>query len=414
MPSPYVHLLQELFFLLLAHLFLFLLDFDLVTGSVRHFRNLHLILDLGVLLQHPVGITLGLQVTGIHDPSFGAQLTNEFIVVRNDHDTAVEFFNGTSQGTEGFAVQVVGGLVKNNNVRLHPHGGGQNNLHLLSSGKGRHTVVSTEFASETAAFQVLLDVLGGQRLDNHTSTLGNFEIDSLHGLLPTHLLESLGRQVVARVGGGSGVTDFVLVFLRFVLLTSAHQFSDDLLVLGDLTAVGVHELNFKGLFLEFQFFFRELHGNLHERFLVLSVVGKAPSNVFVGGLVQVAFDMVESVLGNVGDTSVGVLPDLSLLGFDLTDQELNHGRLSGSVFTNAGDTRGQRNLNGNVKESRLGVLGVGKGGSGDLHQGLALGLDTFNRTRLGEFELALLVGLEREVGTGRRVDLDVFIEVTLV
>lgn len=60
-------------------------------------------------------------------------------------------------------------------------------------------------------------------------------------------------------------------------------------------------------------------------------------------------NVVERVLGDVGDTGVGVLPDLSNLGLDLSNEELDHGGLSGSVLSNAGNTGGQGYLDGDLR-----------------------------------------------------------------
>mmetsp|Transcript_13608 Transcript_13608/g.19363 ORF Transcript_13608/g.19363 Transcript_13608/m.19363 type:complete len:242 (-) Transcript_13608:237-962(-) len=119
------------------------------------------------------------------------------------------------------------------------------------------------------------------------------------------------------------------------------------------------------------------------------------------------------MLGNVGNTSVGVLPDISDLRFDLTNKKLNHGRLSGPVLSDTGNTRRQRHLHRNIEECWLLITWVSESTLGHFHESFTLGLDTLDRTRLGELELHLGLG-EREVRTGTRLDLDELIEVTLV
>ena len=42
-----------------------------------------------------------------------AKLGDELVVVRNNYNSSIEGFNGTSQGTQTFTIKVVGGLVKN-------------------------------------------------------------------------------------------------------------------------------------------------------------------------------------------------------------------------------------------------------------------------------------------------------------
>ena len=53
--------------------------------------------------------------------------------------------------------------------------------------------------------------------------------------------------------------------------------------------------------------------------LVLPVLtrGVPPLDVLVGGLVQVLLNVVEGVLGNVGNTQVGVLPDSAVVRLQL-------------------------------------------------------------------------------------------------
>ena len=68
------------------------------------------------------------------------------------------------------------------------------------------------------------------------------------------------------------------------------------------------------------------HGNLLETLLVLTRL-VAPADVLVGSLVEVVLNVVECVLGDVGDTETRVLPDEAGLGEELTSEELDHGRL---------------------------------------------------------------------------------------
>ena len=289
-------LLHQLLLLLLRKLLLLALNLGDVTGGIGHLSNLLLIIDLLILLKHPVGISLGLKVTGVHDPSLGAKLLAELVVVRNNNNTTVEGLNGTGKGAEGLAIEVVGGLIKDEDMRLVPHGSGKDDLNLLSSRKGGHTVVSTELTVKTAILKVLLDILGGKRTDVETGTLSDLEIDGLHGLVPTHLLESLGRKVLARVDGGTSVLDLVLVLLGLVLLTAANKLSNDLLNLGDLSSFLIGELDLEGGLLKLLLLGSELHGDLDKRLLILTVVGVTPTDVLIGSLVEVALNVVESML----------------------------------------------------------------------------------------------------------------------
>jgi hypothetical protein len=108
-------------------------------------------------------------------------------------------------------------------------------------------------------------------------------------------------------------------------------------------------------------------------------------HVLEGSKVEVVVDVVESVLGNVSDDQVGVLPDLTtLVGLGLTDEELDEGRLSGSVGTENGDTGGEGDLEGDVVELGNGGGGVLETDVTHLHERLLLGLDTVEERRLCE------------------------------
>ena len=279
--------------------------------------------------------------------------------------------------------------------------------------------MGSELLVEAAILEMLLDVLGGEGAGQKSSHLGELEIDGLHGLGPSHLLEDLGLKVLATVDGGAKVLDLVLVLLGSVLLTAANKLGDDLLDLLNLSTLLVDEGDLVRGLLELELGIGELHGNLDETLLVLSVVGVPPPDVLVGGLGEVGLDVVEGVLGDVSDTGVGVLPHISDLGLDLSDEELDHGGLSGSVLSDASDTGGKGHLDSDVVEGGdsvsavLGpVDGVGEGALGHLHEGLSLGLDSLDVSGLGEAELQLGL-LEGEVGPGLRVRLDEVVKVAL-
>mmetsp|Transcript_3700 Transcript_3700/g.5375 ORF Transcript_3700/g.5375 Transcript_3700/m.5375 type:complete len:351 (-) Transcript_3700:1910-2962(-) len=330
-----------------------------------------------------------------------------------DHDnSSIVALNGTSKGSQRFTVKVVSRLVQNENVRLVPHSSCEHDLHLLSSRKGRHTVVSSEFSSKTTSSQVLLDVLGGKRADVKTGALRDLHIDGLHGLVPTHFLQNLGAEVLSAVHGRSGVLDLVLKVLALVGFPSSNKLGNNLLYLGNLSSLVISERDLIRGLLKLQLGLSELQSDLDKRLLILTLVGVTPTDVLIGSLVQVLLNVVESVLSDVSDTGIGVLPHISNLRLDLSDQKLDHGRLSGTVLTNTGNTRAQTDLNGDIEQSRLFVTGVGKGAATHLHEGLTLGLNTLDRTRLGEIELELTL-LERKVSTSTRLDLDELIQVTL-
>ena len=72
-------------------------------------------------------------MSGVHDPGLGAELGAELVVVGDDDDSSSEALDGSGEGSEGFAVEVVGRLIEDDDVGLVPHGSGEDDLDLLSS-----------------------------------------------------------------------------------------------------------------------------------------------------------------------------------------------------------------------------------------------------------------------------------------
>ncbi|EPE08095.1 hypothetical protein F503_00878 [Ophiostoma piceae UAMH 11346] len=105
-------------------------------------------------------------------------------------------------------------------------------------------------------------------------------------------------------------------------------------------------------------------------------------------------DVLQSVLLDVADTQVGVLLDLADGGNDFTGQQLDQGRLAGTVGADDGDTRRQSQLARRVRQRRRGS--ARNTGRGELEldhaigQGVvALGLGVVRHER---GEVALVVG----------------------
>lgn len=70
-------------------------------------------------------------------------------------------------------------------------------------------------------------------------------------------------------------------------------------------------------------------------------------------------DVVESVLGDITNDQVGVLPGLTtLVGFHVTNKEFDEGRLSRTVRSKDGDTGGERNLESDIVELLDGLCRV--------------------------------------------------------
>lgn len=97
----------------------------------------------------------------------------------------------------------------------------------------------------------------------------------------------------------------------------------------------------------------------------------------------------------------------------LASEQLDQGRLAGTVGTNDGNTGSKRTLHADVEQLLLLGTGVLEVNVLHLQDGTLLGLDTLKETRLGELELNLS-GFKRVVGSGLGDLLDELRKVTLV
>merc|ERR1719464_1435901 len=131
-----------------------LLDVDLVAGAV-----VDVLLDLvaGVLLPpFRDGLSLDSEVATLHDPLLRGNVLTELLVVRNDQHTAVVVLDGKHQGSETISVQIVGGLIENEDVRVLPHGGGQDDLDLHAAAELVDLGVGSGLGVHAEVAQVLL------------------------------------------------------------------------------------------------------------------------------------------------------------------------------------------------------------------------------------------------------------------
>mmetsp|Transcript_25501 Transcript_25501/g.30949 ORF Transcript_25501/g.30949 Transcript_25501/m.30949 type:complete len:419 (+) Transcript_25501:213-1469(+) len=387
--------LSPLLLLLTRQLLLRLLHLDGVTHGINHLLHS---LELGFLVHgvlHPLRVTLAVKSAVLQHPCLRAELRAELIIVGDHDNTSLEDPDGSSQCAQRVAVQVVGRLVKDDNMRLVPHSSGQHNLHLLTSRKSGHTVVGGVFSLKTNIGKMLLNVSGGQGPLVHALTSGDLLIHEVAVLGETSPLKSLLGDEDLVVEGTTLEGNLVFVLLHLLVLPPlASQLLHNFLQLDDVTLrVGtVHKDRLPALLL---LFLSEGEVGLHQGLLVVTVL-VTPLDVLVGGLVKMVLNVCEGVLGNVSNTDVRVLPDNTVLGLELTNQELDHGGLTSTVDTNACNARGQRDLDSDARDGGLGVARVGEGAARHLHEGLTLGLDTFKETRLGQDE-SLLLRLELEV-----------------
>lgn len=78
--------------------------------------------------------------------------------VVTDHEAATAVASdGTSQGAQGLPVQVVSGLIQDQDVGVVPHGSSNDNLDLLATRQATHAGVGSELRLNAHVFQVLLD-----------------------------------------------------------------------------------------------------------------------------------------------------------------------------------------------------------------------------------------------------------------
>eukprot|EP00050_Salpingoeca_kvevrii_P005674 m.285049 g.285049 ORF g.285049 m.285049 type:complete len:376 (-) comp11283_c0_seq1:2481-3608(-) len=309
--------------LLARQLLLGLLDLDGVTVAVSDLLEL---LELDGSLEgslHPLGIAAAVAATVLNNPRLGAQGRAELVVVGDHDDAALVLADGLGKGTERLAVEVVGGLVENENLGLVPHGSANDDLDLLTTREGSHAVVGAKLAVETDILEVLLDVVLGEGASVHALASLDLDVDNLHVLGEAHLLELLGAHPSAGIHGSVLPLDLVLVLSLLAGAATAREALDNLLDLLDV-ALLVHHLNDDRLGALGSLLLGDGHRGLAETLLVLTTV-VTPADVLVGAAGQVLLNVVEGVLGDIGDAEVGVLPDLTRGGLKLTGEELNQG-----------------------------------------------------------------------------------------
>lgn len=355
-----------------------------------------------------------------NSPDFLSEVLSELTGVSNDDNTTLEGLDSLGKGTQGVTVQVVGGLVQDDDMRTLPRAGGKDNLDTLTTGETAHTGVGNKLSIETELGAVLFDLLADQRT----------ELTAGKGLLLVNLGNHLGVGLDDLVTGNPGVVaghhgspllalhadvvtqqEGTLVLVSVLELTTGVDTNDptggtvDLvdLVHGLLVLIGDN-----------------LVGTVHG-FTVLTGL-ETPLDVLGGSAVEVVINVGESVLLDVGDTDVLVLVDITGGRDQLTGQNVDQCRLTGTVGTDDSNTGSQRHLEGNIGNLGTRSARVLEGHVGDTDDSLGLGLDTLQETGLGELEfhvgstqLVVRAGgrnLLHELAQGTTVTLK--LEVTLV
>jgi hypothetical protein len=126
-------------------------------------------------------------------------------------------------------------------------------------------------------------------------------------------------------------------------------------------------------------------------------------------------DVVESVLSDITNDQIRVFPDLTaLVGFHVTNEELDESGLARSVGAEDGNTRRQRDLKCDIVEllNRLG--GILEPNLAHLQQTLLLSLNTLEKRWVRELEPVVLSSLKSVVRLGFGNLLDEGLEVTFV
>ncbi|QBZ65042.1 hypothetical protein PoMZ_06746 [Pyricularia oryzae] len=338
------------------------------------------------LALHPV--VAGRRHLAVNDsPDLLSQVLGELRRVSNDDDTTLELLERLGQGTERVTVQVVGRLIKNDQVRTLPRAGGKDDLDTLSTRQTTHARVRNQLGVETKVGAVALNLLTDQRTElTRGKSLLHVDLGN-HLLVGSEQLRTREPGVVCRHHGDPALvlhanvltqSERALVLVRVLELSTGVDADDAALGTVDLEDL-VHGL--------LVLLGDDLVGTVHGLTVLTSL--ETPLDVLGRSAVQVVVDVGESVLLDVGDTDVLVLVDLTSSGDKLTSQDVDESRLSGTVGTNDGNTGTKRALEGDVADLGLGgtrVLEVHLGGT---ENGLGLGLDTLEETGLGEGELHL-------------------------
>ncbi|KUI57464.1 hypothetical protein VP1G_10889 [Cytospora mali] len=393
---------------------------DLLLGRhnlVAHGIELLLLVIVLLVESRTTALTLDPVVSGrrhltVKDgPDLLSEILGELGVVSDDDDTTLELLDGLGQGTEGVTIQVVGGLVKDDQVRSLPRASSQDNLDTLTTRQTLHARVGNQLIVKTEVAAVSLNLLTDQRTEL-TRGEGLLHVNVSNQLLVRSQQLGTGQPLV--VGRHHG-------HLTLVLLASVLDKSERALVLVRVlelsTGVNADDATLRTadpedlLGSKLIILSDDLVGTVHSLTVLTGL--ETPLDVLGWGLVQVVIDVGESVLLDVGDTDVLVGPNLTLGGDELTGQDVDQGGLSSTVGANDGNTRAQRALEGDVGDLRLGGTRVLEGHPVGTQDGLGLGLNTLKETRLREGELDL-GSTKLEVSLGLGVFLDELGQVTLV
>merc|ERR1712151_1348666 len=146
---------------------------DFVSSTIKHFFGS--LVTASFLVSGFVNrLTLDAKLATLHNPLFGGDIVTELAVVRNDEHTTFVIIDGKHQCTQTITVQVVGWLVKNENVRILPHCRCQHNFDFQASTHCTNLSVAGRFSIHTKICKMLL----------HSFLCQLFGHQARHGSLP--------------------------------------------------------------------------------------------------------------------------------------------------------------------------------------------------------------------------------------
>mmetsp|Transcript_16470 Transcript_16470/g.45647 ORF Transcript_16470/g.45647 Transcript_16470/m.45647 type:complete len:346 (-) Transcript_16470:1535-2572(-) len=310
----FLHLLLQILNLLLlvfvSHHRL-LVHLDLVAGTIVDLIRANISVVGGIVTHR---LALDAQAAAHHDPLLGGHAITELLVVRDDEDAALVVLDGQHQGTQAITVQVVRGLVQDQNVRVLPHRRCQDDLHLHAAAELVDLSVAGRLRIHAEVAEVLLDAWLRQLLSHEPSHGSLPLVFALDQLDVAHLDQDFFFDPDRRLNGLELPLHLVLVGLLLLLLAAVHDGVRNhcarLVLLGLLRILlGVNAaahtagdgIDAPLLRAGFLLINGELLGLEFDALFVV-VACEAPHDVCRGCLLHVFFQVVESMLSDIRHT----------------------------------------------------------------------------------------------------------------
>mmetsp|Transcript_108344 Transcript_108344/g.271561 ORF Transcript_108344/g.271561 Transcript_108344/m.271561 type:complete len:696 (+) Transcript_108344:201-2288(+) len=310
-----------------------LLHLDLVARTIVDLIRACVAFVLALAGVH--GLTLNAQSATLHDPLLRGDAIAEFLVVRDDQDTALVVLDGQDQGPEPLAIEIVGGLIQDQDVRVLPHGGRQDHLHLHAAAQLIDLRVARRLWVHSKVAKVLLHARLGQLLRHEAGHGCLALVLTLHKLQVAHLDQDVLLHPGVGLDGLELPLDLVLVGLLLLLLAAVQDRIRDhggslilLRLLGVLLrvdaaahascdAVDAPLLGPSLLLIDRQLLGLELDA------LLVVIARETPHDVRCGCLLHVLLQVVEGMLCHIGHAKACGLPDGALGRLLLADQDLD-------------------------------------------------------------------------------------------